>query len=138
MNNIPKLSKRLNAWKQMLASKVADTAQEYFVDCFKNEAFDGKDWKQVKRRLNAKTKGAKKTNPILYDTGALRNSIKIISAKWSQIKISTEANAAVSEYGYVHNEGTDKIPQRQFMGDAKELDAKIDKIIEDAIDNLFN
>lgn len=41
------------------------------------------------------------------------------------------------EYAITHNEGTDKIPQRQFMGKSAYLDGKIQDKIKRTLDRLF-
>lgn len=55
---------------------------------------------------------------------------------------SRKGNLAVTfftykEYAKYHNEGTDKLPKRQFMGKSKTLDDKIADKIKRTLDQLF-
>jgi phage gpG-like protein len=62
-------------------------------------------------------------HPTLTKTGKLKNSIKI------------EGDYIVSdtEYGEYHNEGTGRLPRREFLGESEELEIKIAKFIEDKL-----
>lgn len=67
------------------------------------------------------------THPILNKTGNLKNSIHI------------EDDCIVSEtaYGEYHNEGTNILPRREFLGESDELENKIVKFLEDKLERLI-
>ena len=72
-------------------------------------------------------KGAEK--PILYDTGALKRSIRLGIASRNMIRIYAKGIV----YGRIHNDGLEgnafghrfKMPKRNFLGHSKKLDEKI-------------
>jgi phage gpG-like protein len=120
---------------------VAETATEYFKQSFTRKGFDGNPW--------AAARTPKKRGSLLIDSGALMNSIRPLEVSKSRVVIAA-GNAKVT-YARVHNEGfngtvsvpahirktkkgsvsvtahtrTAHIIQRQFLGDAEELNKKI-------------
>ncbi|PIB28905.1 hypothetical protein BFP77_08285 [Maribacter sp. 4U21] len=46
--------------------------------------------------------------------------------------------ASDKEYAEVHNEGSDIMPKRQFMGSSKQLDENILKKVDRELDNIFD
>ena len=62
---------------------------------------------------------------------ALRNSIK--GTTWRDMRIELD-----NDYAEFQNNGTDKIPARQFIGMTNTLEDKLKKIIEEEITNMFN
>lgn len=66
-------------------------------------------------------------HPALVKTGRLKNSIHI------------EGDCIVSEteYGEYHNEGTNTLPRREFLGESDELEEKIAKFIEEKLEALI-
>lgn len=90
-------------------------------------------WKEVKRR-EKENQTAKDRKPILIQSGRLRRAVNesIRKTEWDEIRLGIDV-----EYAKFHNEGTDKIPKRQFMGNSKELDAKMHKRIEREIKKVI-
>lgn len=130
-----------NLQKSDLPELIADEVQKQFKKNFDDEGFFGNPWKEVERRdpsTYAYKYGttASQTNPILTKSTALRKSIKVIKATWNEIVLGTVGDS-VNKYADVHNEGTDNIPQRQFIGDSAKLDKAISDIIEDELDKIF-
>lgn len=66
-------------------------------------------------------------HPILVKTGHLRDSIHI------------EGDCIVSDtaYGEYHNDGTNYLPRREFLGQSDALEDKIAKFIEDKLEKLI-
>lgn len=129
--------RNLNQWKNNLVHLIADKLQEYFTESFDKEGFNNIKWKEVQRRIPGTTAYkraslAGRTNPILTKSSRLRKSIKIIQATWSRIEVGS-----VVPYAEYHNEGTAKLPKRQFIGETPELDNMIEKLIEKEMDKLF-
>ena len=118
---------------------LANTAKTDFMNNFKEQGFDGAKWKEVKRRISGtpayeypKKKGiSRRTKPILTNTGRLRrdvsNSVKN-GAKNSNLSYTLIVNNPYA--GYL-NEGTNRVPQRRFVGLTKKLnDALLQKIMQ--------
>jgi phage gpG-like protein len=94
---------------------------------FANEGFGGKKWKA------RKSFKYEDEHPISNKTGSLKNSIKILSVDKNDVVVGTE-----KEYGWVHNDGTDEIPQRQFIGNNEKQEKEIINLLEQELDKLFN
>lgn len=117
-------------------------AVKHFKENFQVEGFvDGGEqkWTEVKRRTNPKTKGAARTRKILTGkTADLGRSIKY-SRSGSNIHVYSD-----NKYADVHNEGLNAgrgkgfiMPKRQFIGDSKELNQKIELIITTELDKII-
>ena len=103
-----------------IPNDIAILAKSHFDGNFTRQGFDGVKWQEVKRRLG-KGKGRDATRAILSGkTKTLAKSIYIKSASLKRIVI-----ASSSKYGAVHNYGTNKIPQRKFLGNSQVLNKKI-------------
>lgn len=128
---------------------VAELAVDYFKERFRYKEFDGKGWP-------APGRGYRRTNgSLLVDTGHLLNSIRPAEVSMHKVVISAGNDNVL--YAKVHNEGfagsvvvkahdrTSKkgkqyvvkqhtrkalIPQRQFMGESRELNSILKKDIE--------
>lgn len=109
------------------------TAVNFFADSFLKEGFTNRSlrkWVEVKRRQNAKVKGAAAVRKILTgETGDLGRSIDYKVGK-AMARIFSD-----KPYAAAHNKGTSKagrnrrvrIPKRQFIGDSYELNQRIIK-----------
>lgn len=136
--NFEETIKKLQEQKYDLPVKISITAQSYFADTFRKGGFDGEKWKEVKRRLRpspSSDKSASTRGILIGKTRDLMDSIRhsIREVSWAEIRLGTDV-----PYAIYHNEGTDKIPKREFMGSSKELDDKIDKVIKKAMDKIFD
>ena len=128
---------------------VAELAVDYFKERFRYKEFDGKEWPGPGR-------GYKRSNgSLLVDSGHLLNSIRPAEISTDKVVISAGNDNVL--YAKVHNEGfsgsvvvkthdrTSKkgkqyvvkqhtrkalIPQRQFMGESRELNIILKKDIE--------
>ena len=68
-----------------------------------------------------------------HDTGdKLRNSLKATKVN-DGVEFSTD-----KEYAEVHNEGSDIMPQRQFMGASEVLNDAVKNKIDKTLDNIFD
>ncbi len=123
-----------------LPKKIGNLAVRMFKDNFQKESFFGRAWKEVKRRLQG-AKGAAGIRKILTGpTGNLGRSIQFIPRDGS---VTVESDLP---YSAAHNEGTTnagrshnvRIPQRQFIGEAPQLTAAIEKKITEEISKALN
>lgn len=120
-----------------LPKKIGNLAVRMFKNNFQKEGFFGKKWKEVQRRG---TKGAAGRHKILTSSGNLGRSIQATPGD-GYVTVYSDL-----PYAEAHNEGTNnagrrhnvRIPQRQFMGESKELTEAIEKKIKEEIDKVFN
>jgi len=128
--------------KEELPEVLAKEAQDYFADSFKHQGWDGKGWHEVQRRIPGtkaykypKNKGLdRRTRPILTGTtGALRRAVSSVadnaevSRQRHGFKVRLFIDPSAVPYANAQNSGTDRIPQRKFMGDSPELTKKLTK-----------
>lgn len=97
------------------------------LDNFDNEAFDGVAWQARKREDRQAGRRA-----LLVKSGRMKRGLEV------QIEGNNVAVYSDTEYATYHNEGTDKMPQRQFVGISKELEQQIDKEIDSILDKFFD
>jgi len=139
MSKLP-ISQQLEKFKasrNKIASAIKLMARKHFSANFNNQGFDGKAWKNVKRRTNPTKRDIKNggaTRAILYGkkSGVLSKSITGTVKNWDKIVIGTTV-----DYAKYHNEGTAHIPKRQFIGDSAILNKKIVNLIEIQINAIF-
>ncbi len=72
-------------------------------------------------------------NPILVDTGRLFRSVKIRSQRYDRVMFGTTG----VPYARYHNDGTERLPQREFIGDSQEFFKQIEKILDKNIKRLL-
>ncbi len=113
---------------------------DLFRQNFENEGFFLEKWKEVKRRLDPRVRGARSSRKILTgNTGDLGRSLRYIPEEARVLFYSD------LPYAEAHNEGTTTagrgrsttIPKRQFIGDSKELDNLIEQEMDKFMNNLF-
>ena len=140
---------KVNEAMNAVPDLVAELAVDYFKERFRYKEFDGKEWPEPGR-------GYKRSNgSLLVDSGHLLNSIRPAEISTDKVVISAGNDNVL--YAKVHNEGfsgsvvvkthdrTSKkgkqyvvkqhtrkalIPQRQFMGESRELNIIFKKDIE--------
>jgi len=111
---------------------IGNEAKNFFVASFRKQGFDDRNVQPWKPR---KKEGKRKGRAILVDSGDLRRSIvrEPVNKTQLSVKISTDL-----PYAKVHNEGTSKMPKRQFMGDSYKLNEMCKKIIISQLDRYSN
>ena len=121
------IERKLKKMKIDLPEEIANDSIRYFNDSFKKQGWDSNSWRPRK-------KVGKKPGKTLIQSGALRRSVKKVSANFNKIVIGSYL-----PYSQIHNEGFNGIekvksytrrngavvkshdrhmimPQRQFMG----------------------
>lgn len=76
------------------------------------------------------------TRPILVDTTRLKKSIRILSKRSSGSMPRAVIGTRVP-YGGFHNEGTGNLPVREFIGDSRALNKKVEAIITRELNQFF-
>ena len=148
------LENQMEEIMQGTAQIVAETSVEYFQNTFRTKKFDGNPW--------APPRVPKRSGSLLVQSGALLNSIRPVLVSPERIVIAA-GNEKV-DYAQVHNEGFNgsvivpahirhtrrgdqavrqhtrrvNIPQRQFIGDARELETELQKRIEAYVESVLN
>ena len=150
-----KVQQSLKEAEREVMVMLSNQAANYFVKSFRDQGFDGKPWQEVQRRnsgtnpktgkgysayLYPKTKGLqRRDSPILVGAGykirggTLRRAVSAMNrtAEISGLKMRMIVDLPYAKY---NNEGTDKLPKRQFIGQTQELSEmqrnSIDKIIK--------
>ena len=111
--------RRFKNGKRKLMKDLADNSKKFFqITNFNAQAFvdvPRKKWKKLK---------VPRPGLILVKTGAMRASGE------SRVQSSTRATVKFkAKYSSFHNQGTAKLPKRQFSGESKVLNKQNDKII---------
>lgn len=129
---------------------IGKEAVSIFKTSFNTEAWGREKWQEVERRKSTWTRngktipnpitGAKRTRKILTgDTGDLGRSLEY-NTETGKVTISSNLiYAAVHNFGLKAGRGSGfTMPQRQFIGDNKELNKKIEIEINKKLDKIFN
>lgn len=117
--------------------KIANTIQNHFLKGFRrgggqtNQSIGG--WKKRKHSRNARTRKRSLNRAILVNKGHLRADIKKRKVSFTNVTVGTRS---IPYAGYV-NEGTSKMDQREFIGESKVLERKIEMQLKKEIDKIF-
>jgi phage gpG-like protein len=128
--------------KTQLPVILANQAQNYFTDSWRQQGWDGAAWEIPKRRIKdtpewkypKKKDLGRRTRATLVKTGRLRRAVSnsIRQATFDRVRL-----VVAVPYAAAHNEGTDKIPKREFMGDSPLLRQKQIQTIQKEIDKIW-
>ncbi len=141
-----KLTKRLFAvQKKTLPVVLGNIAKNFFLEAFRKGGFTDvgfKRWQQRRKRI-----GRGRTSPTLKEaanlvlSGKLRRSIKVRPATFKLTRIFTNLG-----YAAIHNFGLQglafgktefKMPEREFIGDSRTLERKLERRIIKEVDKVF-
>lgn len=137
------------------ADIVAHTATKGIINNFRTKSFDSNPWKSAKN--------PERNNSLLIDRGHLWNSVKPIVITNERVVVSAgNSEKDTIKYARAHNEGFQgnikipahrrgknkstlvkshtrhmNIPQRQYMGNSKEINKRIHYDIETHIKEFF-
>jgi len=101
-----------------LSLLMANTAKNDFLDNFRKESFEGKAWQ---KRKSDKQAGRK----LLVKTGRLRRDVSNSVSEGHKNSNLSYTLVVNNPYASYNNEGTYKLPQRQFVGMTPELNKKL-------------
>ena len=131
--------------KKTLPKELGKQAQRFFTATFNDQGFTDwskNRWAEVNRRIAGTSeykypkKGASRrhSRAILVGTGKLRGDVarSMKSATWDRITFEVE-----SDYGAYHNEGTERLQQRQFMGHSHTLNNELLETINKRLARVF-
>ena len=136
-NAFKEISTNKKLMKSRLPLKLANTIQNHFLKGFdrgggSTDASVG-GWKQRKRSRNARVRKRSIGRAILVNKGHLRSDIKKRKLSFSNVTVGTRS---VPYAGYL-NEGTSKMVKREFIGDSRILERKIEQRIKREMDKIF-
>jgi phage gpG-like protein len=127
--------------------EIAMAQKNYFVDSFKRQAWDGKKWQEVQRRIKGtkayeypKKRGLKRrTRPILVGRGSLRRAVNSSLKSVTPNRVRFQVDLP---YAAIHNEGLrmangGMMPKRPYMGLTEALNQTNKKIIRKHVDKSF-
>lgn len=156
--NFDRVRRNIRQQERAMMVTLSNQAQNYFVDSFRKEGFDGQKWKEVQRRTAGtsafkypKKKGLQRqTAKILIGAGyksrggTLRRAVSNM-ARTAQISGLRTRMIVDLPYAMAHNEGTKtagrkrstNIPKRQFIGQTIELTSMQRETIKRIIDNTW-
>lgn len=121
--NFNRKIKELQKVKANLPAQIGNIAKRHFLQSFRDGGFTDttlNPW--AKRKALDKSDRARGDNrALLVKTGHLRGSIRVRLATFQRIEIG----AYGVPYAKYHNQGTNKLPKRQFIGRSNALDKKI-------------
>lgn len=123
---------------QEVAELAAATGVSYFKGSFRRKGFAGKAWQPAKAARSGKRRGGS----LMVRRAALLNSVR--AAEVAQDRVVWAAGNDKVPYAQVHNEGGRAgrgkgfdMPQRQFMGEAEELERQLTRRIETYMRGIF-
>jgi hypothetical protein len=124
--------RRFQQFKQDAPKVIAENSKNHFLEGFKKGGGQTDDSKGgwAPRLPNAKRNTGR---AILVDTGALRRSIGVIKATFKEIVIASTG----IPYAKRHNEGLKKMPQREFIGDSKEMNEENKNLLVKLLGKVF-
>lgn len=141
-----KLTKRLfKQQKRTLPIALGGIARAFFLEAFTKGGFTDvgfKRWEKRRKRLGrGRTSPTLKEAATLQKTGVLRDSIKVRPATFRITRIFTNL-----VYAGIHNFGLQglafgkhefKMPEREFIGNSRTLEKKLERRIVRELDKVF-
>ena len=129
MPNFLKVIRSINRLMDTWPLRAANHAKNFFDKSWDNKGFTDKKlnkWEPVYKN------GEEKESPLV-DTGSLRKNIFAESdGKGEAIVYSS------THYAPYHNEGTEDLPQRQFMGESEQLEDELEEQLTKELDQIFD
>lgn len=141
-----KLTKRLFAQqKRTLPVVLGALAKNFFLEAFRKGGFTDigfKRWDRRKKRLPRGRWSPTQLEPAtLIKTGKLRRSIKVRPATFRKTRIFTNLiYAAIHNFGLIgkaFGKHKFKMPKREFIGNSRVLERKLEKRILKEVNKVF-
>ena len=131
--------------KRTLPIVLGKQAKNFFLDSFRRMGFTDfnlRRWVPRRKRLpKGRTSPRLIESATLIKSGRLRRSIRVDPAKFKLIKIFTELRyAAIHNFGFkglAFGKNPFKMPKREFIGNSKVLEIKLEKTILKEINKVF-
>jgi len=122
---------RFKHQKRKLPKQIGNIGLNHFLESFRMGGFNDSGFKRWAPRKARTKRNAGRA--LLVDSGALRNSLGLKTARWQKIRVASVG----IPYASRHNRGLAGMPQRQFIGNSGRLNAKITRRIKTEIKSIF-
>ncbi len=126
--NFSKLQRKWEIEKERLAIEIARKAENQFKDNFRLSGFlyDSLELWQPRKKPDP-------GRAILVKSGRLKRGIRSLpGSNFTRIQIANDV-----PYARYHNEGSNRLPQRKFMGNSRVLNVKIKQSIKTSLRKVF-
>ena len=128
--NFPQKKREIDRLKTQLPRIVANEALNHFLLGFRRGGGQTDAGRWAPRKRTARRNAGR---ALLVDTGALRRDVQVRLTTLKKIVIGTTRII----YARRHNEGLKGMPKREFLGDSKKLDKKVNKLILKELNNIL-
>jgi phage gpG-like protein len=142
IKGIPDLVKESEKFKKRITIKVANLAKNHFLDGFRKggrQTDQSRGGWKPRKKSDPKKRGRR---AVLVSRGTLRNDIDTRKTTFEEIVIGT--SEVTEDYAHVHNEGGRSgrgkgfdMPQREFLGKSRKLDAKIKRKVLQELKKVY-
>jgi phage gpG-like protein len=119
--------RRFNTVKRRVPRIVGTTAVEFFKENFRRQGFVDQGLEAWPPRQDGNNDRA-----LLIKSGRLRRSIRVLRANRNAVQVGTNV-----PYAKYHNQGTQHLPQRQFIGRSAGLRKRLARELRDLFQSLF-
>lgn len=123
--------------KRKIPLRIANTVQNHFLKGFDrgggstNTSVGG--WKARKTSRSSRERKRSVGRALLVRSGKLRSDIRKKKISFRNITVGTNS---IPYAGFL-NDGTPRMVQREFIGESRVLDKKVEKILNQELDKLF-
>lgn len=128
--------KKFVKFQRQMPKIIAEEAKNHFVAGFRkgggqtDKSLSG--WKARKPARTTREAQRSEGRAILVKSGNMRADIMARTISFRKIVI----NVIHIPYAIFHNEGEGKLPQREFIGDSRALEAKIARLVDQEISKV--
>jgi len=126
-----KFSSKFRSFKKTMPLIIANEAKNHFIEGFRKGGGQT-DASRSGWRARKRADSNSRSRAILVKSGDLRADIKNREVNFNRIVVGTRNIA----YAVAHNEGESPQPQREFIGDSKVLEMKIQRLIHRELRNI--
>lgn len=131
------LKRKLRRFKQTMPRVVASEARNHFLEGFRKGGGQTDNsrsgWQPRKPARTPREAQRSQGRAILVKSGNMRDDIKARTVSFRKVTINT----IHIPYAIFHNRGDKNLPQREFIGDSKVLERKIERIVDQQLDRIL-
>jgi len=126
----------MRKFERVVPKQVGNMMLNHFLQSFDDEAFsDGRQssdpW--AKRKHKTKRDRVAGRRGLLIQSGSLKGSMRVGSATMKKIAVGSYG----IKYATFHNNGTKRLPKRQFIGESKMMNRKIRTLIKKKLKQII-
>lgn len=134
--NFRQFRRKYNRFKRRIPSIVANESRNHFLEGFRqgggqtDKSRSG--WRQRRPPRSERQARQDAGRALLVKSGNMRSDIKVRGTSFRRSVI----NVINIPYAIYHNEGTDNIPQREFIGRSRMLEGRMLRLIESELSKI--